>query len=98
MLAAGGFADCEAMTPASLTYWRVRGGPVPGEAHGLETAEASAADLAEEALERLRKLIARFDDPDTAYVSQRLPKFADQAGEYDRLARRKEWARAGEPA
>ncbi len=95
ILAADGFPDIAGARPVSLLYVRVKGGPKPGDVRALETEDADAGALAEEAVARLAGLVARFDDPATAYRSQRLPKFAEQAGDYDRLARRKEWARAG---
>lgn len=59
-----------------------------------EGAEARAAIA--EAREKLIRLIAAFDDPETVYHSQPRPQFTDDYGDYDQLARRKEWGAAHE--
>ncbi|HCR65557.1 MAG TPA: hypothetical protein DIW38_03465, partial [Oceanicaulis sp.] len=53
-----------------------------------------AGILAEQALERLVKWVANFDDPRRTYPSQPRVKFINKWGDYDHLARRKEWASA----
>ncbi|HXI86678.1 MAG TPA: hypothetical protein VNH64_04430, partial [Parvularculaceae bacterium] len=60
---------------------------------GAEAAEAR--EIIEEAREGLRTLVALYDDPDTAYLSQPRPEFTDDYGDYDHLARRREWLGAG---
>ena len=49
-------------------------------------------ELAAQAEETLRQLIAEFDKEDTAYYSQPRVKFQNKYGDYDHLARRAEWA------
>ncbi len=44
------------------------------------------------ALEGLRELIKSFNDPETPYLSQPRPEYSNDYGDYDHLARRKEWA------
>ncbi|MEM8987253.1 MAG: hypothetical protein AAGC95_11070 [Pseudomonadota bacterium] len=54
----------------------------------LELARRGVADL-----------IASYDDPKAPYLSQPRPQFQNAYGDYDHLARRKEWAAAaGEEA
>ena len=55
-----------------------------------------ARELAETALSRLQDWVAKFDDPARTYPSQPRAKYTHDYGEYDHLARRKEWASAPE--
>lgn len=85
---AGGFDDIEAAPVAQLVYLRLPGGRVAGEERVLKL---DPQEVADEAVARLRGLIARFDDPKTPYLSSRRPMFLDRPGYYDHLARVKEW-------
>jgi len=79
-----------------LHYVRVSGGRPAGEDRRVDHAkqvEKDAETLADEALARLRRLIRLYADPDTAYPSWPRAQFQDDAGDYDQLARRKEWSR-----
>ncbi len=58
----------------------------------------SAQELAGKAYEGLMELIALFDDPDMPYRSQPRAKNVNPYGDYDHLARRSEWASAGDEA
>ena len=40
----------------------------------------------------LKALLAQFADPATPYPPRLFPKFAKRAGDYDNLARVKEWS------
>ena len=51
--------------------------------------------MADEALERLKGLVVRFEDEDTPYCSLVLSMWAQRYGAYDDLARVKEWSLAG---
>ncbi len=92
MAASGGFGKELAGQAAELIYWHLTGGFVAGEARSLYKGEADAvAAAAGHAEDRLRALIAAFDDPARAYLSQphagRAPRFSD----YAQLARVAEW-------
>ena len=52
---------------------------------------AAAKDAVREAAEGLRALLEHFYDPQTPYLSQPRPEFTDEWGDYDHLARRREW-------
>jgi ATP-dependent helicase/nuclease subunit B len=67
------------------------------KARGAEPIAGGAA-LAAEALLRLKGRIARFDDPDTAYHPRVLPFSVRSEGDYDHLARVKEWSATTEEA
>jgi len=55
----------------------------------------NAAALADEAVAQLSRRIAWFDDKTTAYRSRVRPYRADIAGDYDHLARVREWSPSG---
>jgi ATP-dependent helicase/nuclease subunit B len=92
ILKAGGFREAGAAQPSALTYVRLTGRRIPGET--LVRAGGPDADrLADEALEGLMKRIAKFESPDTPYVSWAAPQFMSEfGGDYDHLARVREWA------
>ena len=58
---------------------------------------AESPDLAEHALDGLRRRVAAFDDPAKPYLAWAAPQFINQyAGDYDHLARLWEWHVIGE--
>jgi ATP-dependent helicase/nuclease subunit B len=91
---AGGFAGIPAAEVAELAFVRLRGGTVPGEWKPIK--EHDPAELAARAAAGLTKLIARFDQAATPYRSRPRPQFIDRFGDYDHLARVKEWSAAEE--
>lgn len=98
MAAAGAFPGV-AGVPAELAYWHLTGGFQPGSARLLFKGDAAAIQAAARTAEaKLRDLIAAFDDPARAYLSQphagRVPRFSD----YAHLARVAEWDLSGEDA
>ena len=77
---------------AGNTYVRLTGRRAPGEAQ-MRADGAEADRLADEALEGLMRRIAKFENPDTPYVSWAAPQFMGAfGGDYDHLARVREWA------
>lgn len=90
---------------ARLSYWRLRGKDDGGEIENVLVQKKFAKTMAEYArpgeslLQTLLRLtehsliqrIARYDNPATPYLSQPRPSFAG-FGEYDHLARVKEWS------
>ena len=58
----------------------------------------AAAILAAEALARLKQRVERFDDPATAYYPRVMPFRTGSEGDYDHLARVREWSASGEDA
>ena len=77
-----------------LVFWHIPGGFEPGsavllfgKAHLVKTAE-----VVETAQSRLRDLVADFDDPARAYLSQPTPGSAPRFSDYRQLARVAEWA------
>ncbi|MCS6626250.1 double-strand break repair protein AddB [Roseibacterium beibuensis] len=91
ILAHEGLSDTGPVPPEELTYVRVVGRKVPGQAAVRASGEEAAA-LSEAALEGLETRIARFDDPNTPYLSWVAPQFMGTfGGNYDHLARVWEW-------
>jgi ATP-dependent helicase/nuclease subunit B len=95
ILQGGGFAEAGPIEPGQLAYIKISGrNPAGKEVVVAEPGES--ADLAAQALEGLRRRIAWFDEPETAYVSRPVPAFASHYGDYDHLARLWEWSVLGE--
>jgi ATP-dependent helicase/nuclease subunit B len=88
MAAQGAFEGVDANTVAELIYLRLTGARAPGEAKVLNK---EIDDIATDAYEGLVRRIAAFDDPATPYLSRPCPIFARAYGDYDHLARVKEW-------
>jgi ATP-dependent helicase/nuclease subunit B len=87
--AGGGFRGVPAGVVSRLEFWRLSGNDPAGErspaAREIEPVVATArAGLA--------ALVARFDDPETAYLSQPDPARASPWSDYDHLARVQEWS------
>ena len=98
MAARGGFDDCPSHEPGDLLYLRVSGGRKAGEECSVLSGKGAeaASDMAEDAREELADWVTKFDDPRRTYPSQPRAKYVNQYGDYDHLARRKEWASAAE--
>ncbi|MDG2318906.1 MAG: double-strand break repair protein AddB [Rhodospirillaceae bacterium] len=87
--AAGGFNGLKAAQVSELLYWQLTGRGDGGESSPAGT---DADALRTEALEGLLRLIATFDDPNTAYAATPHPGMAPAYGDTQHLARVKEWA------
>lgn len=86
--AGGGFADLPNAPIGALSYWQISGGRPPGRTKNLD---ADPSDLAAQALAGLTELIAKFDDPNTPYLSRPRPEFAPRYSDFEHLARVNEW-------
>lgn len=91
--AAGGFPELTPGAIAELVYIRLSGGASAGAAERIESKPNAreqippAAELAQQALARLKGWVARYDDPATPYLSRPRPQFVRYPGHYDHLAR-----------
>jgi ATP-dependent helicase/nuclease subunit B len=92
ILAHGGFAGVPAIAAEELVYIHISGGAKPGKVQAIKT---DAAALAGEALERLTRRVALFDRETTGYESHVAPVHVESVGDYDHLARVREWAISG---
>ena len=93
---AGGFEGVPAAAVAELALWHLSGRDPAGKVKPLAADAVLMRRLIEEAFEGMRRLIARFDDPATAYLSEPRPEKAPRYSDYRHLARIKEWSAAGE--
>jgi ATP-dependent helicase/nuclease subunit B len=89
ILVAGGFDGLPVTEPQELIYLRLSGGTKGGEIKPYEGA------MAADAKDRLTQRIAWFDDPATPYYSRVAPQSAKSVGDYDHLARVREWSPSG---
>jgi ATP-dependent helicase/nuclease subunit B len=89
MLIAGGFEGVPALEVEELLYVKLSGGAKPGEDRKLDGV------IPAEALAKLAALVARFDDAATPYPSRLRPYRPDSVGDYDHLARVREWSSSG---
>ncbi len=55
----------------------------------------SPDELADAALTRLKDVIAKFENPEEPYRSMVSPMWSTRYGDYDHLARIKEWSATG---
>ncbi len=97
MARANGFKNVPPWPAAELVYVRLGSGAVPLEAKSAVDAREGlgAAALAEQTLERLRELVLAFENEAQGYLALRRPMFRNRFGDYDHLARVKEWSVSG---
>ena len=89
MLMAGAFSEIRAERLDSFVYVKLTGSEPPG----LEcVVNVNAETTAQEALHKLCERVRRFDDPRTPYTSRDAPYRATDIGDYDHLARVREWS------
>ena len=92
----GGFKDLPDRKPGDLTYVRVTGRK-PAGLEEVRVASADSEHAAFQALDGLRTLISRYDDPAQPYRSRTAPQFVkDHPGDYAHLARVFEWSTSGD--
>jgi ATP-dependent helicase/nuclease subunit B len=94
MLSHGGFAALAGVEAVEALYFKL-GGASGGEARELKFKDASFTEVVERHFAGLKILLDQFADPRTPYLSRPYPKFARRAGDYDHLARVKEWSATG---
>jgi ATP-dependent helicase/nuclease subunit B len=87
MVEAGAFTGLEPSAVAELLFWRLKGDESGGEEKALSV---PPAELAAQALDGLRRLIAHYDHAGTTYPARPRPQVAWR-GDYDHLARQGEW-------
>lgn len=96
----GAFEGLGPVKPGDLTYVRLLSDGTVAPVSVLKSgrsSEKSATELAQEAWERLEKLVAFYASPGSGYLSRALPfKEGDMEGEYDHLARVLEWSSGGD--
>lgn len=99
LLTRGAFRDLGRLEPAELAYVRLKASGQVEEESILTYNRATtlAAQLSEEAWQRLEKLLSLYNDPSRGYLSRALPfREGDTDGDYDHLARVHEWSAGGD--
>ncbi|MDX5360692.1 MAG: double-strand break repair protein AddB [Alphaproteobacteria bacterium] len=93
MLMAGNLGGLGPREVSALTYVELKGGREPGNEKSAlgGKAKKTAAELAAEARTGLAERVARYDDPDVGYLSRLRPQNVSAEGDYDHLARVREW-------
>ena len=79
-----------------IAYVSIRGGEPAGEVAPIEWKKTNPDAEAKRALAKLTEVITAFDDPASPYLSKERPMFIRRfPGDYDHLARVKEWSLSG---
>jgi ATP-dependent helicase/nuclease subunit B len=92
MLQAGGFGGVPKLAPAAFSYIQISGSATAG---AVKKIGGDAGDLATAALARLKGRVALFDLAASGYESRVAPAYVDSEGDYDHLARVREWSLSG---
>jgi ATP-dependent helicase/nuclease subunit B len=97
ILRAGRFAGvAKGASIAEYVYVALRGGEPPGEPKPILWKDTTPDIEADTALQRLTAVLLKFADADTGYASRERPMFMNRGGgDYDHLARVKEWSLSG---
>jgi len=96
ILRKGGFKNIPAgASVAEIVYVMLKGGEPPGEYKSIAFKEGTPDSQADRALERLAVVARRFDDESEPYRSLVHPMWTTHYGDYDHLARVKEWSSTG---
>jgi ATP-dependent helicase/nuclease subunit B len=97
ILREGGFPELGPREPGDLTYLRVTGRKPAGVEEVRAAAGPDSQEAAIKALNGLRELVERYDNPNQPYLSRVAPQFVhDHAGDDGHLARVFEWSTSGD--
>ena len=91
----GGFKTVSPGTVTEITYVTLKGGEPAGKQQTIDFKEGTPDTQADRALEKLKALAAQFENADTPYLSLVHPMWKTHYGDYDHLARVKEWSLTG---
>jgi ATP-dependent helicase/nuclease subunit B len=96
MLRHGGFPGIAAgASIAEIMYVGLKGGEPAGEPKLVKLKDSTPDAEADRAYEKLKALVVRFADANQPYLPLVLPKWKARYGDYDHLARVKEWSQNG---
>ena len=95
ILRGGGFQTVAAGSVSEIAYVTLKGGEPAGEPQEIKFKDGTPNSQADHALARLKELAARFVDEATPYLSLVHPMWKTHYGDYDHLARVKEWSATG---
>lgn len=92
ILERGGFEGIGPITPAEFVYIRFSGDEVAGNTHVVK---GDARERVAETWSKLTDWIAKFDCAETAFIPRRAPLRVGIVGDFDHLARVREWSLSG---
>jgi len=95
ILRAGKFGNLAPGSVSEITYVTLKGGEPAGKPHPIVFKEGDPDSQADHALTRLKDLAASFEDEAMPYRSLVHPMWRTHYGDYDHLARVKEWSLTG---
>jgi ATP-dependent helicase/nuclease subunit B len=95
ILRKGGFPGVAPGSVAQIGYVLLKGGARPGEPKLIDFKGTTTDEQADYALQRLTDIARRFIENDEPYRSLVHPMWAARYGDYDHLARVKEWSATG---
>lgn len=95
ILRAGQFGELAPGSVSAITYVTLRGGEPAGKEQRIDFKEGTPDTQADHALEKLKALALQFEDAGTPYLSLVHPMWKTHYGDYDHLARVKEWSLTG---
>lgn len=95
ILRSGGFKGLRAGSIGEIAYVTLRGGEPPGKPEIITFKDGTPDTQADHALKRLIELAVKFENADTPYLSLVHPMWSNHYGDYDHLARVKEWSLGG---
>ncbi|MGZ5852947.1 MAG: double-strand break repair protein AddB [Xanthobacteraceae bacterium] len=95
ILRKGGFPDIAAGSVSEIGYVRLKGGDPPGEPKNIKITEGTPDSCADNALQKLTGIAQKFLVDGEPYRSLVHPMWKKHYGDYDHLARVKEWAASG---
>jgi ATP-dependent helicase/nuclease subunit B len=91
----GGFPGIAPGSVSEIGYVRLRGGDPPGESRNIRITEGTPDSCADTALQRLTGIALKFLVDGEPYRSLVHPMWKKHYGDYDHLARVKEWSASG---
>ncbi|WP_231711458.1 double-strand break repair protein AddB [Xanthobacter dioxanivorans] len=92
----GAFPGVPPADVEDLAYVELKGGAAGGEEKPVRLKDRSTMDLADAALAGLESLLKAFENEAQGYRSLAAPQWSGRFGDYDHLARVREWALGGE--
>ena len=95
ILREGKFVDLAPGPVSAITYVTLKGGEPAGKEENIKFKDGTPDTQADHALVKLKELAATFENKDTPYLSLVHPMWKTHYGEYDHLARVKEWSLTG---
>ncbi|HEY1474800.1 MAG TPA: double-strand break repair protein AddB [Pseudolabrys sp.] len=95
ILRGGGFQNVAPGPVSEIAYVTLKGGEPAGKPNEIAFKDGDANSQADHALARLKELAAKFEDASTPYLSLVHPMWKFHYGDYDHLARVKEWSATG---